>query len=806
MSTLRLSAKLPLLIVALVLAAELVLGIVAYTKSAGQLVAASEDKLLALSGARRTALETYLGILREDISNMAENAQMIEAALDFQYTLEFGDKAKGIAKIRKAYFEDNKEGAKLEKADGSRYSKSHARNHPVFRKFIERRGYQDLIMVDNTGIVVYTVQKGAEYATSLTDGEWKDSILAETYQAIAKEPKAGNLVFTDIRPYAPDGGAPGGFIAAPMMDGDQFLGVLLFRMPIGRINAILQEPTGLGETGESYIVGSDKLMRSDLRLQEAPTILKEQLDIPSVEAALAGGQGVMETEGFGGHSVVAAYAPVDFMGRKWAVIAEMDEDEVLAPVDETRTFMIVATIIITAIAIGVGVLISRSIAGAIANMTKATTDLAHGDLSVKVPYRKRVDEIGEMAGAVQVFKENAVKLKQVMAQQEVDSRRNQRRLKNEMMALTNALDEEVKAAIGIVLQQSEAMHQAAVEMGGAVSRSEGMAGAAASASTDASSSVDAVAAAAEQLSNSIHEISEQVSKSTAIAHKAVSEAEDTNTKILGLAEAANKIGEVVSLITDIAEQTNLLALNATIEAARAGDAGKGFAVVASEVKNLANQTAKATEEIGAQIGGIQGATQEAVGAIQGIGSIISEISEITTAIAAAVEEQSAATGNISNNAQQAAHSTQEASSNISDVSETTAQSGQHSREVQESAEEVRGRIVQMQGALEAIMRTSSGEDEHLSTLHTVNMAATLDIDGDNQTCLVQDISLSGVAVLDRKLPGERGAAFRMELPKIGTLSGVVVAQTENSTHIRLDIEEGDMERIEAFLGDRGGSA
>jgi methyl-accepting chemotaxis protein len=187
--------------------------------------------------------------------------------------------------------------------------------------------------------------------------------------------------------------------------------------------------------------------------------------------------------------------------------------------------------------------------------------------------------------------------------------------------------------------------------------------------------VQTVAAAAEELTASIHEISRQVAQSAKITGKAVDDARRTDTIVRALADGAQKIGDVVQLITGIAAHTNLLALNATIEAARAGDAGKGFAVVASEVKSLAGQTAKATEEIGAQIRQIQDATGEAVQAINAIGTTIEEVNVIASNIAAAVEEQGAATAEIARNVQQTAASTQKVTVTIASVSQAANDTG-----------------------------------------------------------------------------------------------------------------------------------
>jgi methyl-accepting chemotaxis protein len=439
-------------------------------------------------------------------------------------------------------------------------------------------------------------------------------------------------------------------------------------------------------------------------------------------------------------------------------------------------------------------------------MTAAMERLAHDDLSVEIPGRSRRDEIGDMADAVQVFKDNGLKLKEMAAEQEALHRRNARKVRAEMFALTNALDEEVRSAIVLVQQQADAMHAAALKMTESVGQTESRSDAAASASRDAAHGVDAVAAAAEQMAASIGEISRQMTASTETAHRAVGQAETTNQRIQGLAKAADQIGEVVNMISDIAKQTNLLALNASIEAARAGDAGKGFAVVANEVKTLANQTAHATEDIANQIGGMQAATREAVIAIEDIARVIGEINDITQTVSIAVEEQTGATREISQNAQQASHSTQESSDNIGQVLETSSVTGEHARSVQQSAEDVRVRVRQMQETLEKLMRSGTEEDRRDSALHTVNVAVALNLGkGATQSCLLQDLARSGVGTVDRALDVERGHAFTMDIPDLGSVSGSVVAKTGTGTHVRLELNEAQQAGLDTFIRGRTGT-
>ena len=252
----------------------------------------------------------------------------------------------------------------------------------------------------------------------------------------------------------------------------------------------------------------------------------------------------------------------------------------------------------------------------------------------------------------------------------------------------------VKFATDITAQVRERMRRAEAQkvidhdlgaITDAVSRTNEQAAAAASASTQTSSNVQAVASGAEELAHSVAEISRQLAHALEITNEAVGQADRTNSTINTLVSATQKIGEVVDLINSIAAQTNLLALNATIEAARAGEAGRGFAVVASEVKNLATQTSKATEEIGSQIAEVQNNTRQAVDAISGISSTIGKINEISTAIATAVEEQEAVTRDMSENMQTAALGVETITRGMNDIAVSTREVDEATRKVKEAS-------------------------------------------------------------------------------------------------------------------------
>jgi methyl-accepting chemotaxis protein len=722
---LKIAQKLPAYIIGASLMTGLTIGGIAQYQAGEFLTAEVESKLIGIMESRKGALDSYLGMIQQDLRAMSVNTMTRQSLEAFTNTYnEIGTAPKDT--LQSLYITNNThpngEKHKLDRAsDKSAYSELHGKVHPKFRTLLEERGYYDIFLADTQGNIIYSVFKELDYATSVLKGEWRDSDLGAVFRHVMANGSSGSLSFTDFRPYAPSADAPASFMASQVHSEDgKLIGALIFQMPIGEINAIMQQQAGLGESGESYIVGEDYLMRSDSRFSEDSTILKTKVETGTTKAGIAGQTGLAEVLDYRGISVLSAHSPLKILGVNWVVMTEIDSSEAFAGVNAIRQISLIVGIIVL-LAIGViGYFLARTIAVPMVVLTNAMTSLADGDNEIEVPYQTRSDELGDMGSAVQVFKDNAIEkirlegLEEV-AREERNKREQEEREREEadnatrakrqehIEGLTSRFGDVAETALGNVAAQSDQMKSSALAMSDIAKNTEAESIAVASAAEEASVSVQTVASASEELSSSISEISRQVSHSSSITDEAVIAATTTNETIQQLAQRSQQIGDVIDLINDIAEQTNLLALNATIEAARAGEAGKGFAVVATEVKNLASQTAKATEDIGSQISAIQRSTTEAVSATEDISKTIVEINEIAANIASAVEEQGAATSEISRSVQEAASGTAEVSQNIVKVKGGAEQTGEASGTVQDSAQQLADEFDQFRREIEGFL-------------------------------------------------------------------------------------------------------
>jgi methyl-accepting chemotaxis protein len=564
--------------------------------------------------------------------------------------------------------------------DASAYGDVHERVHPIVRNYLEKFGYYDIFLVDPiTGDIIYSVFKELDYTTSLIDGPYANTNFARAFQEANSGDDSSHVVLVDFEQYMPSYEAPASFIASPIFDGSRKVGIAIFQMPLNRISEVMGQRAGLGNTGETYLVGPDSLMRSDsFRDPEHRTVSASfrnpgtgRVDSTAVQAALAGSSGSEVTQNYGGDEVLSAFAPVQIGALRWALVAEMSTAEAFVPVaqiaEQTASAQasllrwvggVAAVSILAIVLVALGV--AMKITGPLREIVGRLQDIAQGDgdLTQRLRVLSR-DEIGDVAHWF-----------------------------NEFVAKIQGTVQTIAGDAETLTHASETMTATSQRTSDSASRTVDQAAAASSASTRVNETVQALAAATPQMEAAIKEISEGASKAARAATQAVQVSEAATDAVNKLGASSTEIKQVVDLIESVAAQTNLLALNATIEAARAGAAGKGFAVVATEVKELANQTARATDGIRDQISAIQASSETAAVTITQGGAAINEVNDYARTIAAAVEEQSVTTLEMSRRVEEAASSLGEITANISGAAAATEDTNASTAEGQTAAREL----------------------------------------------------------------------------------------------------------------------
>ncbi len=462
-------------------------------------------------------------------------------------------------------------------------------------------------------------------------------------------------------------------IAAPVTQGGAVTGVAGVDLELKDLQAFLAS-IDLGGKGYVFLVDGTGAM---LVHPDAEKVLKPSGFDPKRPPAEDAGD-----------AIVKFYPISGVSGVEWYVGVAMDRAKVFAPLRTQVWGTGLGAALALAVALGLlGALLMRQVSRPVTRMTAAMTALSHGRLDVEIPGVDRRDELGAMAGALAVFKDNAAEIARLEAEQEEIRKAAEAHRHDLLEQLAGNFEAEVAGLLKSVQAAAHDMGDEAKRLGDAMRLARAGSDAVKGSTEQTSANVQTVAAAAEELSVSIDQISARV-ESAGIAARTASDAEGACRSIERLAAQTANVGNIVNLITDIASQTNLLALNATIEAARAGEMGKGFAVVAGEVKTLANQTAKATDEINGQIGAIQESTEGVVAEIRAIADVAQKAQALAASISATVEEQGTATREIAQNVNRAAAGAQRAADEIEDVGAAVVSAAERSTGVQGAAEKL----------------------------------------------------------------------------------------------------------------------
>ncbi|MDM8518596.1 methyl-accepting chemotaxis protein [Anaerolineales bacterium HSG6] len=525
----------------------------------------------------------------------------------------------------------------------------------LLSQYEELYGYDDLFLINSEGYVFYSVEHEADYQTNMVSGDYKDTNLGRAVQELLQ---SNAFTFVDFEPYAPSNGKPAAFMAQPVIHDDKAEMIVALQLSLDEINTIMQEQEGMGLTGETYLVGADKRMRSDSRLHpethsvEASlngTVTENGVDTVASQIALAGDEDSGLIADYSGESVLSAYAPLNVRGLNWAIIAEVDEGEAFAAVTELQYITVGLVVVVALVVIGVALWVANSFSSPIIKMTDVAQAVSHGDLEVQAKTDSN-DETGILANAfntmivnlreqIQAEQEQKLYLEQTVdnylgfteriSQGDLSSRLSINGKTDALTTLGHNLNRMVEGLGEMTSQIREAtvnITSAAAEILAATTQQASGANEQSAAINQTTSTISEVRTVVEQAlakAQAVSEKSRQTGQISQNGQEAVIETIDGMSQIkervagiaeniLALSEQTQQIGEITATVNDIASQSNLLALNASVEAARAGEHGKGFAVVAVEVRNLAEQSKQATTQVKAILNEIQQATNAAV--------------------------------------------------------------------------------------------------------------------------------------------------------------------------------------------------
>lgn len=675
---LRLSVKLPAVFLGMAFLLTVSLVSISLVNFQREALRNAHERLAAVANQRADIVEKWFNGMETDVALIANQPFTAQALTGFTFAWSLIGGAPS-EELQEAYVTQNPnpDGSRhlLDRgAAGSIYDTRHAQIHPAFREIVTQKGYYDILLINTNGDIVYSVHKQADFATNLLTGPYKNSILAVLFQRTI-ESEAGTIHFADFSEYAPKSGVAAGFMAAPIFgEAGEVVGIIAFEKPASALNEIAIDDAGLGQTGEAIIVAADKTTRNAARNRDdyqamEPIPQGHWLHTASSEQDAA----YSDVVGLRGAPALAHITSIDIGGVDWQVAIEQSRSEILGPLKQLTTKLLLTSLVLATIIALLGWAYARSITKPLTRIRETMIRVADGDLETEVLDATRRDEIGDMGKALVEFRSSLAAARKI----EVENKEQQRQQDHVVATLSESLIDLSKGDFSKPIEQpfslaherlrndfnstlatlSATLNQivdaaASIQSGSAdisdasndlSHRTENQAATleqTAAALNELTASVDSAAQGAQSVDDTVKQAQDEAHRSSEVVKRAVSAMTEIET-------SSNHISQIIGVIDDIAFQTNLLALNAGVEAARAGSAGKGFAVVASEVRALAMRSSDAASEIKKLIEGSEKQVEKGVelvgnagDALSSIVSRVTHISKLITDIATSAAEQS----------------------------------------------------------------------------------------------------------------------------------------------------------------------